>query len=142
MYSRNHAIVSLVVAGLLVALGELPGHPAVVTAVVVAVGVGIDVDHFLVAWLHTGSTKNVRRALANPLIVVFDQRAIFDEDDLSELQRLLSHAVIAGLAVGGLVAVGATGWATVVGVSLYAHVLADLVADVRNEAAKREAGGL
>ncbi|MFC7075573.1 hypothetical protein [Haloarcula halophila] len=134
MYSRDHALGSLALAVVLLLATTPPGHPAVLLAVVVGVGVGIDFDHFLVASLNTGSTKNLRRVLRSPKIVFLDQRAIFDPDDLSPLQRLLSHVVLAGLAVFGLVALGEHGWATVVGLTLYLHVLCDLIADVRNEA--------
>lgn len=134
MYSRDHALGSLALGVVLLLASAAPAGPAVVLPVVVAVGVGIDFDHFLVAYLNTGSAKNVRRVLRDPLLVVRDQEAIFDPADLSELQRLLSHVVIAGLAVSGLVALGERGWATVVGLTLYVHVLSDLLADVRNEA--------
>jgi hypothetical protein len=133
VYSRDHALLSFALAVALLVATEPPGHPAVLVAVVVGVGVGIDFDHFLVAWLVTGSTKNVRRVLAAPLLVVTGQDRIFDESDLTPLQRLLSHVLIGGLAVGGLVALGVTAWAVVVGLTLYVHVLSDLVADVRKE---------
>lgn len=139
MYSRDHALLSLALAAVLLVATEPPGHPAVLVAVVVVVGVGIDFDHFLVAWLVTGSAKNVRRVLADPFLVVTGQDRIFDESDLTPLQRLLSHVLIAGLAVGGLVALGVTAWAVVVGVTLYVHVLSDLVADVRKERVRADA---
>lgn len=137
MYSRGHALVSLVVGLAIVAVTSPPVHPAIVVAVVLAVGVGIDVDHFVVAAGLTGSTKNLRRVLRDPTLVVRDQAAIFDEGDLTEEQRLLSHVVIAGAAVASLWFVSRY-WAMVVAVTLYAHVLADLVADVRGELAAGE----
>ncbi|WP_254273466.1 hypothetical protein [Haloarcula marina] len=142
MYSRDHAILSLLTGLAVVVATTPPGHPMAVVAVALAVGVGIDFDHFLVAYLHTGSAKNARRLLANPRLAVTDQRALFDDADLSRLQRLLSHALIAGLLVGGLWVLGATYWAFVVGVSLYVHVVADLYADVRDTAGEsgRHAG--
>ncbi|MFC6975452.1 hypothetical protein ACFQL1_13605 [Halomicroarcula sp. GCM10025709] len=42
--------------------------------------------------------------------------------------------MLAGLAVFGLVALGEQAWAVVVGLTLYLHVLSDLVADVRKDA--------
>jgi hypothetical protein len=134
VYSRDHALGSLALGVVLLAVSAAPARPVVLLPAVVAIGVGIDFDHFLVAYLNTGSTKNLRRVARDPRIVVLDQRAIFDPADLSELQRLLSHVVIAGIAVSGLVMLGERGWATVVGLTLYLHVLSDLIADVRNEA--------
>ncbi|WP_284007423.1 hypothetical protein [Haloarcula pelagica] len=134
MYSRDHALGSLALGVVLLLVSVAPARPAVLLPVVVAIGVGIDFDHFLVAYLNTGSTKNLRRVVRDPRIVLLDQGAIFDPDDLSELQRLLSHAVLAGLAVFGLVALGEQAWAVVVGLTLYLHVLSDLVADVRKDA--------
>ena len=92
------------------------------------VGVGIDFDHFLVARLNTGSWASLRRALAHPATMVFDQAAIFAEDDLWAIQRLLSHVVIAGAAVAVLVAVSPY-LAAFTALVCYVHVLADLLRD-------------
>lgn len=138
MYSRGHALISLVVGVAIGLLTHPPVHPALVVAVVLAVGVGIDFDHFLVAALLTGSTKNLQRILRDPTLAVFGQDRIFDEGDLTEEQRLLSHVVIAGVVVAGLWFV-APYWAFVVGLALYAHVLADLYDDVRRELAAETA---
>ncbi|WP_089698747.1 hypothetical protein [Halogranum gelatinilyticum] len=54
------------------------------------------------------------------------------------LRRLLSHVVLGGLAVGGLVLVDGF-LAVFVGLVLYVHLLSDLVADVRSEATIRTA---
>lgn len=132
MYSREHALVSLLLAGAIVLAAPPPVHPAIVVAVVLAVGVGIDVDHFALALVNAGTTEPIRRVLRDPRIALFDQEAIFAEGELTHTQRLLSHAVIGGLVVGGLWLVSRY-WAFVVGVTVYVHVLADLVADVRNE---------
>jgi len=137
MYSRGHALISLILAVAIVIVAPPPVHPAILVAVVLAVGVGIDFDHFVVAALVTGSSKNVRRVLGNPTLVIVGQDRIFDAGDLTEEQRLLSHVVIAGVAVTALW-FPARYWAFVVAVTLYAHVLADLVADVRVELAAEE----
>jgi hypothetical protein len=81
-------------------------------------------------WYNAGDLDPVRRCLRDPRIVVFDQDAIFEEGTVGALNRLLSHVVIGGLAVPAL-------WlwrpylAGLVGASLYAHVLADLVSTAR-----------
>lgn len=136
MYSRNHAAISALLAVPILLAHEPPAHPVLVAVVVVAVGVGIDFDHFLIAWLNTGSTRSVRRVLANPRLAFVDQGAIFDVDEVTREQRLLSHALIGGTVTGALCFAApywssATYWAVVVAVTLYVHVVADLYADVR-----------
>lgn len=134
MYSRGHAVLSVLVGVAIVLVAPPPVHPAVVVAVALLVGVGIDFDHFVLAAALSGSSKNVRRVLRRPTMAILAQDEIFDEGDLTEEQRLLSHVVVTGVAVAGLWLV-APYWALVVGVTLYVHVLADLYADVRTELA-------
>jgi len=130
MKSGVHAVVSVVVGVAALAVTTPPIPAWAVLAVAVAVGVGIDVDHFFLAWYNTGSFAPVRRCLRDPRIVFLDQSAIFEDGTVGALNRLLSHVVIAGVAVPVL-------WlwrpyvAGLVGVSLYAHVLADLVSTTR-----------
>ncbi|MEF8884114.1 MAG: hypothetical protein V5A44_03200 [Haloarculaceae archaeon] len=131
MNSSAHTVVSLAVAGLALALAESPLAAPLVVAVALVAGVLIDVDHFVLAWWHTGGLAPVRRCLRDPGILVFDQDAIFERGEVGLLERLLSHVVIGGVAVplcwfydpylGKLVAA-----------VVYAHVLADLVADTRD----------
>ncbi len=133
MYSRDHAIVSVLVglAGLwALSLPELvPWWAALGWAV--AVGVGIDFDHFLIARLVTGEWTALRRVAGNPLLVVTAPDEIFEDDDLWAIQRLLSHAVLGGVLVGGLLLWSAS-VAVFTALVLYAHVLADLVWDNYN----------
>ncbi|MBX0322106.1 hypothetical protein EGH21_03570 [Halomicroarcula sp. F13] len=137
MYSRDHAILSVLAGLALVVLTTPPVHPAVVVAVAVALGVGIDFDHFLVAYLNTGSAESTRRVLRNPRLAFTGQDDIFETADLSKSQRLLSHVLLAGVAVGGLWLASAPYWALVVGVTLYVHVVADLYADMGETAETR-----
>lgn len=130
MKSKSHAGIS-VVAGLAALAVTTPTIPAwAVVAVAVAVGVGIDFDHFLLARYNTGHWGAVRRCLRDPSIVLFDQDEIFEDGTVGALNRLLTHVVIAGVFVPVL-------WlwrpyvAGVVALSLYAHVLADIVQMVR-----------
>ena len=92
-------------------------------------GVGIDVDHFLVARLTTGEWTPLRRCLSNPRLVFLDQDEIFEPDAIWPLQRLLSHVLIAGVVVPAL-ALWNVPMAVFVGAVLYFHLLADLVWDV------------
>ncbi|AUG46294.1 hypothetical protein BVU17_01695 [Haloarcula taiwanensis] len=128
MYSRDHAIVSAAVgaAGVVVLPLSLPWWAAVGYAVVV--GVAIDVDHFAVARLESGDWAALRRCLRNPKIVLLDQDKIFGPQDLWPLQRLLSHHLIGGLAVGSLWLVSEP-LSLFTALVLYAHVLGDLVWD-------------
>jgi len=128
MYSREHALASVAVgaAGLTVLPVPLPWWAAVGYAV--AVGVGIDVDHFAVARLETGDWAAFRRVLRNPRLVVGGQDEIFAPQDLWPLQRLLSHHLIGGAAVFGLWLVSEP-LALFTALVLYAHVLCDLVWD-------------
>jgi hypothetical protein len=130
MYSRDHALVSVVVALLGTVALPLPVTWPVAVAYAVVVGVAIDLDHFVVARLTTGEWTAVRRCLRNPRLVVLAQDDIFDPGDLTPLQRLLSHHVIGGALVGGLWVVSEP-LAVFTAVVLYAHVLADLVWDNR-----------
>ena len=130
MYSRDHALVSVVVALLGTVALPLPVTWPVAVAYAVVVGVAIDLDHFVVARLTTGEWTAVGRCLRNPRLVVLAQDDIFDPGDLTPLQRLLSHHVIGGALVGGLWIVNEP-LAVFTAVVLYAHVLADLVWDNR-----------
>ena len=130
MKSGAHAALSVIVGVAALAVTTPPVPAWAVVALAVVVGVGIDVDHFLLAWYNTGSLAPVRRCLRDPRIVFLDQSAIFDDGSVGALNRLLSHVVVAGVAVPAL-------WlwrpyvAGLVGASLHVHVLADLVSTTR-----------
>jgi len=128
MYSRDHAIVSAVV-GAVAAFGlPLPIPRWAAVGYAVAVGVGIDFDHFLVARLTTGDWAALRRCLGNPRLVFLDQSEIFEPLALWPLQRLLSHHVLGGVAVAALWTVSGP-LALFTAIVLYAHVLSDLLWD-------------
>lgn len=126
---------SLVVTGLLTVLLPpvvLAGDPVPAAAVVVygtAVGVLVDLDHFLIARLKTGTWDAVRFCLSHPGVAVGDQSEIFDPGDVGVLSRLLSHVVIGGVVVPAVAFVSVP-LAIVTGVVLYVHLLADLVWDI------------
>ncbi|MFC7141627.1 hypothetical protein ACFQMA_17535 [Halosimplex aquaticum] len=131
MKSGAHAAISLVVGLAALAVTTPPIPMWAVVAVAVAVGVGIDFDHFFLAWYNAGDLDPIYRCLRDPRIVFFAQDEIFEEGIVGALNRLLSHVVIGGIAVPAL-------WlwrpylAGLVGASLYAHLLADLVATTRH----------
>lgn len=133
IHSRAHCILSVAV-GALAALvaGADPVTGLAWVALAAAVGVGIDFDHFLVAWYKTGETRAIRYCLRNPRAVFLDQDSIFAADDLDKLGRLLSHLLIGGPLAAAI-------WlfdpavATLVAATLYVHVVADLVAGIREQ---------
>jgi len=132
MKSVSHTVVSLVVAGLALALTDPPFAAPVVVAVVLVFGVLIDVDHFVLAARRTGGLEAVRRCLRDPRIVFVEQEAIFEDGEVGMLERLLSHVVIGGVAVPLCWLLYGPYLGQLVGAAVYAHVLADLVADTRN----------
>ena len=134
MYSRDHALLSAALGLVVAALAPPTASPVLLWAFVVALGVGIDADHFLVARLERGDWANLRRCLSNPRLVVLDQESIFEAGDLWRDQRLLSHALLGGALVAALWPVAGY-WAVTAAVTVYVHVVADLYADARTRAA-------
>lgn len=137
IYSSHHAVVSLAV-GTPVAVAVAPvdvlGASIPVAALVayaVAVGVCIDLDHFVLARLRTGTWDALRFCVRNPRATLVSQDRIFDAGSVGILSRLLSHLVIVAVAVALTAAVD-SGLAVLTGVVLYAHVLSDVAWDVRN----------
>lgn len=131
MQSRAHAAIGAVVSAVLVAV--LWSDVELATAGALwAYGVGlsvlVDLDHFLVTRLTGGDWRHLRKVLARPTAVLRDQSWIFPEEDLSKLNRLLSHAVLGGTLVAGTWVVAPT-LAAFTALVLYAHVVADLLRD-------------
>lgn len=129
MRSTHHAALSVLTSAAVVWLLE-PAAPLVLVAAGTVAGVAIDVDHFPIARVRHGDWLALRRVLAAPHLVVTDQDRIFAGCRVGVLDRLLTHVLI-----GGLVSVGT--WmvwpplGTVLGASLYVHLVADLLHDVR-----------
>lgn len=111
--------------------------PVLLVAWATAVGVLIDLDHFLIARLETGTWDALRFCLENPSAAFLDQDRIFNRGDVGALSRLLSHLVIAGVLVGTLTLVNIS-LAVLTATVLYAHLVCDVAWDVvrfRREAA-------
>jgi len=142
MYSKAHLLISLAVGAAVAALtGQPPALAAGTVAYAAVLGVGIDFDHFLIARLNTGNWDALLGVVRNPRRAVFDQRDIFDEgEDVTRIQRLLSHVVLGGVLVAVLYPFSAY-VALVSAVVLYVHVLSDLYQDVRDEAEERAGPG-
>lgn len=131
MKSGHHALHSVGVAIVALVVAPPPTHPLVLVGAVVGLGVGIDIDHFLLARLHTGSWHNLRRVLDRPSMVVLDQTSIFDEDEVGAVDRLVSHVLIGIVCTSLLWVVGLAYWAGVVAAVLLIHVLADAYSSAR-----------
>jgi hypothetical protein len=133
VYSKGHALVAGGAGVPVVLLASDPLQATVAWAWVVALGVGIDADHFAIARLNRGDWTNLRRVVAAPRLALAGQDDIFDPGDVWRDQRLLSHLV-----VGGVLTVAAwlldPFWALATGASVYTHVVADLVSDARTRA--------
>lgn len=134
MYSRGHAVVSLGIGIAVVTLSAPPINPLLVVGFAVILGVGLDLDHFPIARFNVGDWRHLRRWVREPTLAVRDQAAIFDEGTIYRDQRLLSHALLGGVAVIVLapVSVYLSGVAAVV---CYGHLLSDLANDVRTREA-------
>lgn len=132
MDSRSHAIHAGILAVVIVLLSSPPIHPVLLGGFVVALGVGIDFDHFIIARINTGSWKNLGRVVRDPRLVFFDQSAIFDRLDVWGQDRLFSHMLLTGLGVGLFWLVGLPYWSGVTAATLYTHIVADLYDDVRS----------
>lgn len=130
MYSRAHGAVSLVVGVGLVAAGVVWIDPVLSVGYATAVGVLIDLDHFVIARYNSGEWRAARSLLSNPRRILFDQSKIFERAEVTAIERLLSHVLIVGITVPATWFIDPD-LGLLTAVALYAHVLADLIADVR-----------
>lgn len=135
MYSLHHGALSLGVGAVViyslpsVIIAGIAVPTFVLIGYAVAIGVLIDLDHFLIARLKTGSWDSVWFCLAHPRAAVTDQRQIFEPGDVGVLSRLLSHLLIAGSVVPVL-AIESVPLAVLTAAVLYAHVVSDVAWDI------------
>jgi hypothetical protein len=94
-----------------------------------AVGVFIDLDHFVIARVNTGSWASLEFCLTNPGAAFVDQDRIFRQGDVGALSRLLSHLLLAGVVVPVL-ALASVPLALVTGAVLYVHIVTDVAWDI------------
>jgi hypothetical protein len=97
---------------------------------VVVLGVGIDLDHFVIGRINRGDWSNLTRCIRSPSQVFVDQASIFERGDIWRDQRLFSHLLIGGVLIG-LVWFISEYLAFVTAVTVYTHVIADLYSDMR-----------
>jgi hypothetical protein len=94
--------------------------------VAVLTGVGIDLDHFPLARYRDGDWRVLHALVANPAAAFTDPQPLFADSDMDALDRLVSHVVLIGAVVLG-VALVSVPLSVVAAVSLYVHLLADVV---------------
>lgn len=128
MYSRTHLATSLLVGLAMVPAVETPLGPVGTVVYAGLVGTLVDLDHFLIARVRTGSWRPLRRAVTSPRRAFVDQDELFERGDVGPRTRLLSHLLVAGVLVGALVA-NWSSLALVTAVVLSVHVVADAVWD-------------
>lgn len=128
MLSKHHLLLSIATGAALVFLVPPAYSWWVVVGFATVLGVGIDVDHFLIARLNQGDWRATVRGIRNPRLLFFDQANLFPEDALWARQRLLSHAIIGSLVVAALVLV-APWMALIAAVTLWVHFVSDIVWD-------------
>ena len=76
MHSKKHAVFSAAI-GILFAIRY---RRPVLFVIAVIVGVGIDFDHFLLAWYDHDDLRGARRAIENPNYVFNNQEDLFAEE--------------------------------------------------------------
>lgn len=130
MYSKHHLVLSVLAGVALVPFVDTPLSAAGVVIGAAVLGVGVDLDHFLVARYNAGSWRALRECVREPSLVFLAQDDIFEPGEVWPVERLLTHVAFAGALVAGLYATGFVDLAVVAGVVLYVHVLADLAWDV------------
>lgn len=92
-------------------------------------GVLIDLDHFVIARLNTGSWEPFVRAIRSPAHSFVNQDDIFPEGAVTREDRVLTHLVVGGVLVAGIWPLHPD-FAIVAAVVLYLHLLTDAIADV------------
>ena len=130
MYSRDHAVISGLVGLPIVGIAPSTEPLILLWAYVVLLGVGIDLDHFVIARINHRDWRNLMRCLRQPSRAFVGQTTIFDSGDIWRDQRLLSHLVIGG-GLATLIWPINTYWAFATAVTVYTHLLADLYSDIR-----------
>lgn len=135
MRSRHHFPISALVGVGLAAVVETELAWPLVVLYAAFVGTFVDLDHFLIARVRTGSWKSLVAAVRDPRMAFFEQSALFKAGDVGPWTRLVSHVLITGVLAGALVVAApmlafvTPALALVTVVVLGVHVGCDLVWD-------------
>ncbi|ADJ13603.1 hypothetical protein [Halalkalicoccus jeotgali] len=131
MRSHEHAAIGALCSALAAALlargRSLPTKLALWTYGLL-LSVFIDLDHFVIARLKTGSWSYLTRAVRHPIWAFTEQESVFP-DVRMKLERLTSHVLIGGALVLAFRPASRL-LATFSAVVVYAHVLADLLREI------------
>jgi hypothetical protein len=133
MRSSEHFVASVpVVALALVSIREQCNRTrlALLGAYGLALGVLIDLDHFLIARVRVGDWHHLIDALRNPIEAIVEQEAIFEDVRDMTLQRLLTHVLVGGTLIG-LMGERSGPLGRITTLVLYWHLLCDLLRDNR-----------
>lgn len=100
------------------------------TAYAVAIGVFMDLDHFLLAWSGSGDFVELRRAFRNPVDAFTNAEKIFERGVFTPRARFLSHFTILYTATGLslLVSVELAAFTAAI---ITLHILADICVHLR-----------
>lgn len=128
----RHFIITVVAStALLVASGHTGFENFLMaTAYAVAVGVFMDLDHFLLAWSGSGDFTELKKAFRNPTDAFTDAGKIFERGVFTPRARFLSHFSILYLA-SGISYLISTELAAFTAVIISLHILADFYAHIR-----------
>lgn len=133
MYPRHHAIVAAAVTAVAAVASGVTGFAFLAwVAVGTIAGVFIDVDHVVLSMLVHGRWREGYRWLRQPRHALLSPDALLEDIDYPKLvhHRILSHMLVfAGLVL--LVPFNDLIRPAVIG--LGAHILADMVWDIRHE---------
>lgn len=129
MYSRHHFVISVTVGVILgFSLASSLQLAVAMSLYAGVLGVAIDLDHFVIARLHTGSWRTALSVIESPFSALTDQEEIFEDEEVLREDRILSHLLISPVLVLAVSVFDPT-WAWVTGVVLYLHILTDATAD-------------
>ena len=128
MRSRHHFPISAVVGVVLALTVETPLPAPVLVLGAALLGTFVDLDHFLIARVRTGTWEPLVRCLRDPRMALLDQDAIFEVGDVGVWTRLASHAVITVALVAALSAASPP-LALAAGIVLAVHVGCDVAWD-------------
>lgn len=93
-----------------------------------SLGVLIDLDHFVIARLHTGSWEPFVRSIRSPVRSFLRQEDIFAEEEVPRADRVVTHLLIGGVLAVGLWYVRPE-WGYITAIVVYLHLLTDAIAD-------------
>lgn len=100
-----------------------------IVAYAASLGVLIDLDHFVIARINTGSWTPLVAVIRSPVRSLRNQADIFPAAAVSREERVLTHLLVGTVLVAGLWTLRPE-WGHITAIVLYLHLLADAFADV------------